>query len=140
MKMRDDRCRLFSRCISHDEEAISQRLADLGAQYGSTTMLRLVEIFLEDFSARLSDLCAAADTGDQQAMLALTHTLKSSAGNLHAKTLWEFCFAMERALRENSALDYAHQIDSIRREYAAVEALLRREQLPRQTESPMTQR
>lgn len=57
----------------------------------------LHSVFVEDFSAQLSDLEAAISQRDWQALKAVAHRLKGALGNLSAKKAYDLAARIEMA-------------------------------------------
>lgn len=78
--------------------AALHELAALSAD-GPDQMRQLVELFLHDAAARLTELTAAAGDGDGQRIVAIAHSLAGSSANLGARELADGCSELEREAR-----------------------------------------
>jgi hypothetical protein len=74
---------------------LSSILGDAGAK-------EILEMFLEDSPPRVETLAHALETRDVSRARAEAHSLKGSAGNLGAMTLWSVCEELEREIREGN--------------------------------------
>ena len=99
--------------------AVVDDLAALGRQIPGAGVLPLVERFASDASTRLDKLRAARDTGDDDAVHELAHSLRGSSASLGAVKVTALCAAIEE--RGAGAVD----LDVLRVELTAAVAALR---------------
>ncbi len=75
---------------------IEKRAIDLLRRAGGARLVeRMAAIFAETGAARVNEMTAAAASGDERAVRATAHSLKSSAAQLGASELAESCSVLE---------------------------------------------
>jgi HPt (histidine-containing phosphotransfer) domain-containing protein len=84
----------------------------------------VVELFLELTPARLTELGQAAAAGDRQAVQALAHTIKGSAGTVGAQAVRAAAAAVEEAAEEDAVRGVSHLADVFDRTRPAITALV----------------
>jgi HPt (histidine-containing phosphotransfer) domain-containing protein len=72
-------------------------LEQLGSRFGGAFLVQLIDLFIVQGRERIEAAQTAASAGDGKAVAAAAHALKSSAGNLGAKSLGERAANVERA-------------------------------------------
>jgi HPt (histidine-containing phosphotransfer) domain-containing protein len=73
----------------------------------------LVDTYLDEGSAQIAALRAAADRGTVSELVRPAHSMKSSSLNIGALRLGELCRALEEAARSGSVTGAAAQVDVI---------------------------
>ena len=71
-------------------------LEQLGARFGNTFVVQLIDLFISQGGERISAAQQAAAAGDSRGVSAAAHALKSSAGNLGALALASVAMEVER--------------------------------------------
>ncbi len=89
------------------------RLRELARQRTPDLPARLIEIFLEDSSARLLFLRQALEQDDRTRLAALAHGLAGSAGALGLGELRAYCLDLEELLSCGGPVDAAGLVDAI---------------------------
>jgi HPt (histidine-containing phosphotransfer) domain-containing protein len=108
-----------------DRAALDELVAMTG---GDRAFLdELIDTFSTDAAGLLADLEAAADSGDDAAMMRPAHSLKSNAASFGAHRLAELCRSVEHDAREGGVLDADARVAAIRDELVSVEAALQAE-------------
>ena len=102
------------------DQAMLDRLRDLG-EPGDTTFFReIVKLFLDDAPRRLSGLGDAIGTGEAAEAGRFAHSIKGSAANLGASGLVGLCRDLESALASGSVAGAGELFAAIRAEYGRV--------------------
>jgi HPt (histidine-containing phosphotransfer) domain-containing protein len=78
-------------------------LEQLGARFGAAFLVQLIDLFIVQGGERIAAAEAAAQAGDGRGVSAAAHALKSSAGNLGARSLSAQAADVERAGAEEGA-------------------------------------
>ncbi len=60
----------------------------------------LVEIFIQDSSARIQQLADLISTGDADEIRKMAHSIKGSSANLYASKMSELCFDLEQQAQD----------------------------------------
>lgn len=72
----------------------------------------LVE-YLDDTRSQLTKLRTAVASGDNAAIVSISHTLKGSSGNLGVSNVYRLCQALEQEARSGSVLDATASLRAI---------------------------
>ncbi len=89
---------------------------------GRSSVVELVQLFLETTVERLQALDQAITTGDVIAIRSEAHDLKSTSGNLGARRLWTQARALEVAARDEAIEVVRDLATPIRAQFDAVRA------------------
>ena len=89
---------------------------------GRSSVVELVQLFLETTVERLQALDQAITTGDVIAIRSEAHDLKSTSGNLGARRLWAQARALEVAARDEAIEVVRDLATPIRAQFDAVQA------------------
>ncbi|WP_051559768.1 cache domain-containing protein [Marinobacterium jannaschii] len=81
---------------------------------------QLVDAYLEQSLANLSELQRSVDAGSADAVRAAAHSFKSSSGNMGALELADRCRELEMAARLGNLEESGRLLEAIRSEYARV--------------------
>ena len=84
----------------------------------------LIDTFIDDASAQLDVLRAAAAAGDVEASVRPAHSLKSNSVNVGATALADLSRTLETAGRAGPVADLAAQVSAIDEEFGGVRAAL----------------
>ena len=84
-------------------DALTGRLGDRGPEFRD----RLVQTWREEVGPRLTELDAAAASGNRDGVMRVAHTLKSSSSALGARPLSVLCEEIELGLRAGQDRDLA---------------------------------
>ncbi|WP_386069694.1 ATP-binding protein [Tahibacter sp. UC22_41] len=103
-----------------DQEIVRDLLDVMGEEF-----TELVGVYLEDTPKNLSLLEAAAGRNDTNALIAPSHSLKSTSANLGAMTLAEIAKRIEHEARGGTLANPAALVRDLTREYGRVSAELR---------------
>jgi CheY-like chemotaxis protein/HPt (histidine-containing phosphotransfer) domain-containing protein len=87
---------------AHDCSEITQRLNELGTEFGTEIINRLLDTFLLDTESRLVKLRLLLENKDASGIAREGHALKGSCGNLGATRLAKLCAQLEQHGREHS--------------------------------------
>ncbi|MES1168217.1 MAG: Hpt domain-containing protein [Oleiharenicola lentus] len=85
----------------------------------------LIDLFLEDFPARVDEIERALATKDAVLLTRAAHTIKGSSGNFGAASLSRVAMEMEQQGKSSSFDAAAASLVSLRAEFALVAAALR---------------
>lgn len=85
----------------------------------------LIDMFLEDFPARVAEIEQALATKDAVLLTRAAHTIKGSSGNFGAAKLARVALEMEQQGKSASFAAAATSLGSLRTEFAQVAAALR---------------
>lgn len=99
-------------------------LRELGGDEDPQLLFELIELFLEDAPARLSEMELALAARDLEGMRRASHTLKSSSANMGAVLFTRLCQDLESAARENDAQTFRALHATSRAAYNEFEAAL----------------
>ena len=106
-----------------DPTAMTRLLEITGGDQGFVD--ELVDTFIQDATAQIEALRAAATAGDGEAVVRPAHSLKSNAANVGATDLGELARGLEADGRAGRVPDVAARVASVETEFAAVrDALL----------------
>jgi len=84
----------------NDDGLIDQSVLEvLGSALGPDKLQELVDLFVDDFRLRLTNLIAARDTGNLETLQREAHDLKGTCGNMGLTGLYELATEMEDACR-----------------------------------------
>jgi len=103
-----------------DQEIVRDLLDVMGEEF-----TELVGVYLEDTPKNLALLEAAAGRNDSNALIAPSHSLKSTSANLGAMTLAEIAKRIEHEARSGTLANPAALVRDLTREYGRVSAELR---------------
>lgn len=84
----------------------------------------LIDIFLADTPARLSEVTAGLQTQDAPGVMRAAHSIKGSAGNFGAAPLAKVAMGIEHAARESNLATAATLLPMLEAEYARVKDAL----------------
>ena len=99
---------------------VEGELAGLAEALGAPQVREILDLFLEDSVPRLAALGEAIREGDLETARNQAHTLKGSAGNLGAMSLWEACANLEQALRDGDGGAVRRQLGEVEQRLTAV--------------------
>lgn len=115
--------KLHERGPAIDDQIVTELLEVMGSEFTA-----LVRVYLEDTPKNLKLLDRAAESGDMQAMIAPSHSLKSTSANLGAMQLSEISKHIEHGARQGTLADLAARAREASVEFQrvskALEALL----------------
>lgn len=80
-----------------------QHLEQLGSRFGAAFLIQLIDLFITQGRERVAAARSAAALGDGKGVSSAAHALKSSAGNLGAKSLAARAAEIEQAGATESA-------------------------------------
>ena len=89
-------------------------------------LAEVLKLFLEEAPTRIAKLRNAWETRDIQSVQRLAHSLKGSAGNIGATTLFEICKQLDSSGRPGVVVDTGSLIDALTTEYRKVEEEIHR--------------
>jgi HPt (histidine-containing phosphotransfer) domain-containing protein len=90
-------------------------------------VLDLIRMYREDAPAALSQIEAAVQGADPEALRASAHALKGSSANLGADRLSQLCFALELLGKSGSCEGSPALLSGVQAEYEALLPLLETE-------------
>jgi HPt (histidine-containing phosphotransfer) domain-containing protein len=102
-----------------DQEIVRDLQELMGRDYQS-----LIRIYLEDSPKLIGQLLSALQEKDSMALIAPSHTLKSSSANLGAVNLSKIAMAIERSARTGDISTPAVEIPNLLEEFKKVEKAL----------------
>lgn len=102
-----------------DQEIVRDLQELMGSDYQS-----LIRIYLEDSPKLISQLLSALQENDSVALIAPSHTLKSSSANLGAVKLSKIAMTIEKSARTGDITSPAAEITAMLEEFEKVKAAL----------------
>ncbi|MDO8677425.1 MAG: Hpt domain-containing protein [Acidobacteriota bacterium] len=87
-------------------------------------LAEVLELFLQDVPRRIEKLRAAWAAGDAAELHKTAHSLKGSAGNIGAQTLFGVCRQLDDKGRAGDLTDAKPLVDALVTEYARVEVAI----------------
>lgn len=108
-----------------DPQAI-ENLRALSPDTDNSFIRELIEIYLQDTPARISDLNKAIAESDAAAAVRAAHTIKGSSGNFGARQLVARALEIETQAKTGNLLSIAALIPSLNDEFAQVAAALKK--------------
>ena len=84
----------------------------------------LVELYINDTQARLTEIQTALKEKDTQALQIVAHSLKGSSGNLGIRRMAEICVVLEENLKKNSWDKAEAQVSELESEFLRVRQVL----------------
>ncbi|MFC3130387.1 ATP-binding protein [Coralloluteibacterium stylophorae] len=102
-------------------------MVELREVMGDPGYLQLVRVFLEDAPRHIERLRTAAARGDQAALVAPAHTLKSASANLGAMAVSAISKRIEQGARDQSLSRPVALVSLLETEFGRAEAELRQE-------------
>ena len=82
--------------------------------FGGPSLVRgMIELFLSNAPLKAADAREALDCGDSAALRAALHALKSSAGQLGAKTVYQACIEGEELASRGELVPCAPHVERI---------------------------
>lgn len=103
-----------------DADVVREMLDVMGSDF-----VQLVRVYLEETPAKLAEIDRAADEADIPALIATTHTLKSSSANLGATALATLARSIEEDLRRSAQAAVGDRVAGLRPEYDRAASALR---------------
>ncbi|HEY8150356.1 MAG TPA: Hpt domain-containing protein, partial [Vicinamibacteria bacterium] len=94
---------------------------------GSGFFHGVIGLFLATAPGRLDALAAAVRKADAEAVRSLAHALRSTCGNVGAKTMHDLCAALEERA-DRAPADLAPMLQALLDEYRQVQTALEAEQ------------
>lgn len=104
---------------------IIENLRQLTADGEPDVLAEVLQLFLQDVPRRIAKLRAACAAGDAVEVYKAAHSLKGSAGNIGAQTLFALCRQLDDKGRAGDLTDAAQLVDTLDREFARVEVAIR---------------
>lgn len=104
---------------------IIENLRQLTADGEPDVLAEVLQLFLQDVPRRIAKLRAACAAGDAVEVYKAAHSLKGSAGNIGAQTLFAVCRQLDDKGRAGDLTDAAQLVDTLDREFARVEVAIR---------------
>ena len=108
------------------DAAVIDNLRELTAPGEPDVLAEVLALFLEDVPRRIERLRAAWAAGDAAEIHRIAHSLKGSAGNIGAQTLFGLCSQLDDQGRAGDLADAKPLIDALVTEYARVEVAIGR--------------
>ena len=106
--------------VIFDRQGLERRLLNDPELFGKFT-----QMFLDDIPLKLADLATALETGDQDTVVRVAHTVKGLAANSGAQLLRDTAFAMEQAA-VNGNLEAARiLLPELERRFRQVETVMK---------------
>ena len=104
---------------------VLENLRQLTADGEPDVLAEVLQLFLEDVPRRIAKLRAGCAAGDAVEVYTTAHSLKGSAGNIGAQTLFAVCRQLDDKARAGDLTDAGQLIDTLDREFARVEVAIR---------------
>jgi len=102
-----------------------QKLRELDPGGTQDVLGRVFRAYDQSLSRQLAEMRQALAQGEQERLMRLAHTLKSSSASVGALVLSRHCAELERAARSTQALPEAAQVEALIHEGQAVLAAVR---------------
>lgn len=102
------------------DPAALQALRALGGDEDPSLFVEVIELYLDDARAHVSNLRAALANGDLRLLERAAHTLKSSSANVGALNFSELCREIEQAARAERLQSTPSLVERAEREFQAV--------------------
>ncbi|NOQ42431.1 MAG: hypothetical protein GQ563_08035 [Desulfuromusa sp.] len=115
--------------LSVDRSALSA-IRDLQMEGEPDILEKIIHAYLSSSESLLTELRAALDVNDQEALRNSAHSLKSSSANLGATKLSGICSKLELDCRKNMLENAPDQVSAIVSEFLQVKVLLSKEVSP----------
>ncbi len=106
-----------------DMEIIAS-LRELGGDEDPGLVCELIDLYLSDAPARISEIEDALERDDFELLERATHTLKSASANIGATKLSAMCAELETMARSHAVDDPIARREGSRRTFTAVENAL----------------
>ena len=81
---------------------------------GDKLLTRIIDLYLERTPQQLSDLLEAVDSEDYEILERVSHSMKSSAGNVGATKVYELAASVEQAAEKRQLEDPAAAIGELK--------------------------
>jgi HPt (histidine-containing phosphotransfer) domain-containing protein len=104
---------------------VIQDLRDLGGEDDPGLLLELVDMFLADSPARMTEIQTSLANGDVKTLERAAHTLKSSSANIGALGLSKLCKQMEELARKQTCESIPSLFEASTKSLAEVATALR---------------
>jgi HPt (histidine-containing phosphotransfer) domain-containing protein len=98
---------------------VKEQSENLGLEEGE--FLDLVKLFVETASSNLTDLAKALETGDAEAVVKASHTLKGAAVNLGFQEIYERAKLIEINARQGILEGSKESVTSLREKLTLIE-------------------
>ena len=108
------------------DDVVIDNLRQLTPPGEPDVLAEVLQLFLEDVPRRIAKLRAAWSNGDAAEVHKVAHSLKGSAGNVGAKALHAACRQLDEHGRVGDLSGTGPLVESVDREFARVEAEIRR--------------
>ncbi len=106
------------------DEATIEALRELGGEDDPGLLIELIELFVDDATVRMDELCRAFDAGDLDAVRSCAHALKSASANVSALTLSTLCKEIESSAMDQATDSVAPLVSSGRTTFEQVKTAL----------------
>ncbi len=109
------------------DPAVLESLRELGAGDGSDFIGELIELYINDTTARIVELRAALQAQDPRALQLAAHSLKGSSSNLGIWQMAALCAALEEQLHHGVLPEMELNIAQLEAEFTRIREVLVRE-------------
>jgi HPt (histidine-containing phosphotransfer) domain-containing protein len=105
---------------SKSDDPMSSRLKLLEKEHGADLLKELIELFLTDYSPKMTALEKAARTGDVNQVKYFAHLFRSGSANLGAQRLAELCLTLEETASQMDSGNLLNSARGVVKEYQTV--------------------
>lgn len=102
------------------DDPMSSRLQLLEEEHGTDLLKELIELFLTDYSPKMTALEKAARTGDVNQVKYFAHLFRSGSANLGAQRLAELCLTLEETAGQLDSGNLLNSAQGVVKEYQTV--------------------
>ena len=93
----------------------------------SDFLTEVIDIFLGNTPAIITDMRRASFAGDQNTVQRLAHKLRGSSSNLGARSMAELCAVLEERARDEQPVDSKELLGQLEKEFSKVKSTLQKE-------------
>lgn len=107
------------------DPAVIENLRQLTPPGEPDVLAEVLQLFLREVPRRIARLRVAWAAGDRAELYRAAHSLKGSAGNIGAQSLFEVCRQLDDQARAGDLTEAQPLVDALDAEFARVEVAIR---------------